>query len=254
MPGSAKSKARVILPITDPYVVHHGALGSFALVYLGGAERSGWRPAHRGASRDRDGADARGSRRAVRAAARPHRRPGGRVGDRHGHRHQPRDRHDLSGLDVPLRSHGGTSEQKVPLLVNRRIGRPPENRRWRNFDAFDLGLNLAARSPCRIPRCPPAPYPPPRARRFASRCASRARKYPPSGSSRSAIPIAARWSARCPRPRVEDVKRALHDRARLPLHAHAPRALPDPHEGGRHRRRRGATILRGSSRSSRACA
>src|SRR5262249_2094612 len=25
---------RVILPIPDPYVVHHGALGSFALVYL----------------------------------------------------------------------------------------------------------------------------------------------------------------------------------------------------------------------------
>src|SRR5216684_3046493 len=29
-----KDKARVILPITDPYVVHHGALGSFAVVYL----------------------------------------------------------------------------------------------------------------------------------------------------------------------------------------------------------------------------
>jgi phosphonoacetate hydrolase len=28
------AKARVILPITDPYVVHHGALGSFATVYL----------------------------------------------------------------------------------------------------------------------------------------------------------------------------------------------------------------------------
>ena len=27
-------QARVILPITDPYVVHHGALGSFATVYL----------------------------------------------------------------------------------------------------------------------------------------------------------------------------------------------------------------------------
>jgi phosphonoacetate hydrolase len=25
---------RVILPITDPYVVHHGALGSFATIYL----------------------------------------------------------------------------------------------------------------------------------------------------------------------------------------------------------------------------
>ncbi len=27
-------KARVILPITDPYVAHHGALGSFATVYV----------------------------------------------------------------------------------------------------------------------------------------------------------------------------------------------------------------------------
>ena len=32
--GSAQARARVILPITDPYVVHHGALGSFATVYL----------------------------------------------------------------------------------------------------------------------------------------------------------------------------------------------------------------------------
>jgi len=27
-------RTRVILPITDPYVVHHGALGSYATVYL----------------------------------------------------------------------------------------------------------------------------------------------------------------------------------------------------------------------------
>src|SRR3546814_13181641 len=27
-------RARVILPITDPYVVHHGALGSYATAYL----------------------------------------------------------------------------------------------------------------------------------------------------------------------------------------------------------------------------
>ena len=31
------AKTRVILPITDPYVVHHGALGSFATVYTGPA-------------------------------------------------------------------------------------------------------------------------------------------------------------------------------------------------------------------------
>jgi len=56
-----------------------------------------------------------------------------------------RDRHDLSGLDVPLRSHGGLSEQKVPLLINRAVAEPAQDRRWRNFDAFDLGLNLAVR-------------------------------------------------------------------------------------------------------------
>jgi phosphonoacetate hydrolase len=56
-----------------------------------------------------------------------------------------RDRHDLSGLDVPLRSHGGISEQKVPLIINRSVAKQPANRRWRNFDAFDLGLNLAMR-------------------------------------------------------------------------------------------------------------
>jgi phosphonoacetate hydrolase len=44
-----------------------------------------------------------------------------------------------------LRSHGGLSEQKVPLLVNRRLSKQPEARRWRNFDAFDLGLNLVTR-------------------------------------------------------------------------------------------------------------
>ena len=58
-----------------------------------------------------------------------------------------RDRHDLSGLDVPLRSHGGLSEQKVPLLINRLVAEQPNTRRWRNFDAFDLGLNLAVQRP-----------------------------------------------------------------------------------------------------------
>jgi phosphonoacetate hydrolase len=47
---------------------------------------------------------------------------------------------------VPLRSHGGISEQKVPLIINRGVMKQPEGRRWRNFDAFDLGLNLAARA------------------------------------------------------------------------------------------------------------
>ena len=52
-------------------------------------------------------------------------------------------RHDLSALDVPLRSHGGTSEQRVPLILNRAIPGIDRQRRWRNFDAFDLALNHA---------------------------------------------------------------------------------------------------------------
>jgi len=52
-------------------------------------------------------------------------------------------RHDLSQLELPLRSHGGISEQRVPLVVNRRIEGLDDGRRWRNFDAFDLALNHA---------------------------------------------------------------------------------------------------------------
>jgi phosphonoacetate hydrolase len=52
-------------------------------------------------------------------------------------------RHDLSALDVPLRSHGGVSEQKVPLVLNRPLPGLDRARRFRNFDAFDLALNYA---------------------------------------------------------------------------------------------------------------
>ena len=52
-------------------------------------------------------------------------------------------RHDLTALEVPLRSHGGISEQRVPLILNRAIARPRPQRRLRNFDAFDLALNHA---------------------------------------------------------------------------------------------------------------
>ena len=55
-----------------------------------------------------------------------------------------REKHDLSGLTEPLRSHGGISEQKVPLLCNRKLSADAATRHWRNFDAFDLALNLVA--------------------------------------------------------------------------------------------------------------
>jgi phosphonoacetate hydrolase len=43
---------------------------------------------------------------------------------------------------VPLRSHGGASEQRVPLLFNRPLREIPR-RRLRNFDVMDLALNQA---------------------------------------------------------------------------------------------------------------
>ena len=134
--------ARVILPITDPYVVHHGALGSYALVYL--PENVDQR-----ALRQRIAALAGVETVLTRAeAASQLELPADRIGDIVIISRQDttlgtnRSRHDLSGLDAPLRSHGGTSEQKVPLLANRTLKDPPGTRRWRNFDAFELGMNL----------------------------------------------------------------------------------------------------------------
>ena len=141
-----KNQARVILPITDPYVVHHGALGSFALAYLGASGDQAAVAARIAALPGIELVLTRGE-----AAAR-FELPPDRIGDLVVVSQQDtvvgtsRERHDLSGLDVPLRSHGGMSEQKVPLIVNRSVSAQPQNRRWRNFDAFDLGLNLAVQA------------------------------------------------------------------------------------------------------------
>ena len=136
-------RARVILPITDPYVVHHGALGSFATVYVPSdvdhaalVERLA---SHRGIESVLTRAE----------AADRFELPADRIGDivvvseRATVIGTSAARHDLSALEVPLRSHGGVSEQRVPLILNRKIDDLDTNRRWRNFDAFDLALNHA---------------------------------------------------------------------------------------------------------------
>ena len=61
-----QGRARVILPITDPYVVHHGALGSYATVYLSrGGRCPGHHRAARGTARHRARPVARRSGRAL---------------------------------------------------------------------------------------------------------------------------------------------------------------------------------------------
>lgn len=136
------ARARVILPITDPYVVHHGALGSFATVYLPHEHRGPVAEklsALAGIAQVLDNA----------AAARRFELPPDRLGDlvvvstRHVVLGTSVSKHDLSGLDAPLRSHGGVSEQRVPLVFNRRA-RGIEGRRLRNFDVLDIALNRLA--------------------------------------------------------------------------------------------------------------
>jgi phosphonoacetate hydrolase len=134
--------ARTILPITDPYVVHHGALGSFATLYLTPTDLAKAQPLLAGL---------RGIERVYtrEEAAQVFELPLDRIGDlvvvseRSTVLGTSAAKHDLSGLDAPLRSHGGVSEQRVPLILNRHIDGLDRQRRWRNFDAFDLALNKA---------------------------------------------------------------------------------------------------------------
>lgn len=138
-----EAAARLILPITDPYVVHHGALGSFATAYLPDEA-------------DQDDIIAR-----LRAtegithvltraeAVEQFELPGDRIGDIvlvSGENiciGTSENRHDLAALNEPLRSHGGLSEQVVPFIANR-VLEMPDKPELRNFDAFYYSLRAAA--------------------------------------------------------------------------------------------------------------
>lgn len=137
------ARARVILPITDPYVVHHGALGAFATAYLpAGADR----------------ADIIARLEALpqmlavmgrEEAVERFELPADRIGDvvmvstQNMTIGTSEHRHDLAALGEPLRSHGGLTEQEVPFIVNRVIDLPSKPD-LRNFDAFFYATAAAA--------------------------------------------------------------------------------------------------------------
>ena len=141
--GTTEGTARVVLTITDPYVVHHGALGSFCTIYLSdGADADDI--ASR--LRDLDGIlTVYGNAEGCKEFELPPERMGDLIVNSEKHKvlGSSVEHHDLSGLDVPLRSHGGVTEQRVPLILNRPTPDLDPGRRLRNFDAFDLGLNFA---------------------------------------------------------------------------------------------------------------
>ncbi len=136
--------ARVILPITDPYVVHHGALGSYATVYLPDDADI---DALKAGLVEIEGIDAvyaneEGCARFDLARD--------RMGDlilvssKHVVIGTTASRHDLSGLEVPLRSHGGVTEQRVPLIVSQPLSNLNQAQQLHNYDIFNLALNHLA--------------------------------------------------------------------------------------------------------------
>lgn len=136
---------RVICPITDPFVRHHGALGGFVRVHIapGGPDVGAVKnflASLPGIELALEGAEA--CRRydlaprmegdvtvmAVRGVA-----LGARAAE-----------HDLAGLaGERLRSHGGTAEQRVPFLVSTPLAPAwrAAHPHLRNYDIFDAALN-----------------------------------------------------------------------------------------------------------------
>ena len=141
--------ARVICPITDPFVRHHGALGSFVRVY-----RNKGTPlaTMRHAIRALPGVDSVLTREEACAAFElPYDREADLVvtGDRNTVIGATAAEHDLSALaGHRLRSHGGAFEQRVPFLLSHPLTVEyraiSESRRLRNFDIFDFALNGVA--------------------------------------------------------------------------------------------------------------
>jgi phosphonoacetate hydrolase len=137
---------RVICPITDPFVRHHGALGSFVRVY----RRTGMPVAALAeAVRSLPGVDKVLTRdEAAALYALPWDREADLVvtGDDNTAIGAGAAEHDLSALaGHRLRSHGGAGELVVPFLLSHRLtpqhAALAESRRLRNFDIFDFALN-----------------------------------------------------------------------------------------------------------------
>ncbi|RTL63963.1 MAG: phosphonoacetate hydrolase [Hyphomicrobiales bacterium] len=137
---------KVICPITDPFVKHHGALGGFVRVHLmkSGVSRADVlafiraqpgvalaAPREEACARwslppDREGDIAVVARKGVALGSHAH-------------------AHDISQLSGErLRSHGGLEEQVVPFILSHRLKRdtnPATLAALRNFDVFSVLLN-----------------------------------------------------------------------------------------------------------------
>ena len=136
---------KVILPITDPYVVHHGSLGSFAMVYVENQsiisnviDEIKKIPEIEEVLNKQD-------------ACKTYHLPEDRSGDIICMSSESftigssLDKHDLSSLKEPLRSHGGLHEREVPFIINSKKSNLSEQGQLYNYDAFYYAIHTANR-------------------------------------------------------------------------------------------------------------
>ncbi len=143
------SGCRVICPITDPYVVHHGALGALVMVHLEGAMKTPENAADVAAFLlEQDGITEVHDRA---MAVRKLELAPDRIGDlvvlsgRDVVLGKSPEFHDLTVLEGGLRSHGGRYEEMVPLVLSHPL--TPALHRLaqadpRNFDVFHFACHV----------------------------------------------------------------------------------------------------------------
>ena len=136
-----KDKTKVILPITDPYVVHHGALGSFATIYL--EDKNDLEDVMMEIKKIKDIEVVLNKE----EGCSQYNLPKDRMGDIICMSSEfmtigsSKDKHNLSGLNEPLRSHGGLHEREVPFIVNKKMPQIDSNKQLYNYDAFYYAIS-----------------------------------------------------------------------------------------------------------------
>ncbi len=138
-----ENSTKVILPITDPYVVHHGSLGSFATVYLEDMNKLQEvileikKIKHIEVALQKN------------VACKKYNLPLDRMGDiicmssEFTTIGSSRKKHQLNNLKEPLRSHGGLHEREVPFISNQVITNLNNEKQLYNYDAFFYAISGA---------------------------------------------------------------------------------------------------------------
>ena len=133
---------KVILPITDPYVVHHGSFGSFVTIYV--KDKSKINEVINYIKTINGVEMVINKEESIKKLKQPQDRIGDIVvtsNEKFAIGKKESD-HDLTKLKEPLRTHGGLGETDIPIFISRKIDDSYKSKGvLKNYDIFDLALN-----------------------------------------------------------------------------------------------------------------